>query len=208
MIKTRQLKGKIGFVTGGGTGLGCARRMVDEGAQVVIAGRREAAHSLGAAASWVVCDVADEAAVQRAVDTVLTRHGRFDLAVNSAGAGCGSNVLQRDAAGVDMLTRCQADDLGPGGIRVNAVLPCLVQTDIVDAVMRAEAVVGAYLDCMPIRRVGQPADVAAMVALLLSDEAGWITGQCIAVDGGHTARGTPHLALLFGTDIPSPSPSH
>ena len=55
---------------------------------------------------------------------------------------------------------------------------------------------------MPISRLGEPDDVGALVAFLLSDDAGWITGQCIGVDGGHTIRQGPDLAPLFRSFIP------
>ena len=54
-----------------------------------------------------------------------------------------------------------------------------------------------YLRCMPISRIGTPDDVGAIVGFLLSDAAGWITGQVIGVDGGHTIRRGPELVEVF-----------
>jgi NAD(P)-dependent dehydrogenase (short-subunit alcohol dehydrogenase family) len=106
-------------------------------------------------------------------------------------------------AGVNMLTRCTADDLGQYGIRVNAVMPGIVKTDLATALWSNEAVVEEYERRMPISRVGVPGDVGPFVAFLLSDEASWITGQCIGVDGGHTIRQGPDLVEpLFGQFLP------
>src|SRR5690606_37503542 len=106
-------------------------------------------------------------------------------------------------AGVNMLTRCAADDLGEHGIRVNAVMPSLVPTELTQAMVGNEQVVAEYLRRMPIARLGTPEDVAALTAFLLSDEASWITGQVIGVDGGHTIRQGPDLQPLFAQVLPS-----
>jgi NAD(P)-dependent dehydrogenase (short-subunit alcohol dehydrogenase family) len=96
-------------------------------------------------------------------------------------------------AGLNMLTQCSADDLGEFGIRVNAVMPGLVKTDLAQPLWSNEGVVQEYKRRMPISRIGDPEDVSELVAFLLSDDASWITGQCIGVDGGHTIRQGPDL---------------
>jgi NAD(P)-dependent dehydrogenase (short-subunit alcohol dehydrogenase family) len=106
-------------------------------------------------------------------------------------------------AGLNMLTMCTADDLGGFGIRVNAVMPGLVKTDLAQPLWSNEGVVEEYKRRMPVSRLGAPEDVAAIVAFLLSDDASWITGQCIGVDGGHTIRQGPDLVEpLFGHFLP------
>jgi NAD(P)-dependent dehydrogenase (short-subunit alcohol dehydrogenase family) len=105
-------------------------------------------------------------------------------------------------AAVNMLTRCAADDLGEHGIRVNAVMPSLVPTDMAAPLVNVDASVQEYLRRMPIARLGTVEDVAQLVVFLLSDDAGWITGQCIPVDGGHTIRQGPDLVPWFRQFMP------
>jgi NAD(P)-dependent dehydrogenase (short-subunit alcohol dehydrogenase family) len=105
-------------------------------------------------------------------------------------------------AGLNMLTRCAADDLGQYGIRVNAVMPGLVDTDLAVPLTHNEEASADYLKCMPLARLGEPADIGTTVGFLLSDAASWITGQCLGVDGGHTLRRGPNLVSLFRQFLP------
>jgi NAD(P)-dependent dehydrogenase (short-subunit alcohol dehydrogenase family) len=105
-------------------------------------------------------------------------------------------------AGLNMLTRCAADDLGEHGIRVNAVMPGLTRTDLAAPLVDNADARAEYLRLMPVSRLGDPEDVAPLVAFLLGDEAGWITGQCVGVDGGHTLRKGPDLVPQFRFLLP------
>jgi len=90
-------------------------------------------------------------------------------------------------AGVDMFTQCAALDLAPHGVRVNAVNPGVVVTEL-HTVTQAIPDYPAFLErskgTHPIGRVGTPEEVASLVLYLLGDEAGWITGTCCSIDGG------------------------
>jgi NAD(P)-dependent dehydrogenase (short-subunit alcohol dehydrogenase family) len=102
-------------------------------------------------------------------------------------------------AGVEMLVRCAADELGALGIRVNAVRPGLVPTDLAAPLATDDVVVADYLDQMPLARLGTTDDIAAAVRWLAGPESSWVTGQCIAIDGGHTLRRGPRIESMIET---------
>ena len=102
-------------------------------------------------------------------------------------------------AGLDMLVRNAADELGPFGIRVNAVKPGLVPTDASNPLATNEATRADYLAQMPLGRLGTVDDIAGAVAFLAGPDSTWITGQCLGVDGGHALRRGPDLGGLVGS---------
>ncbi|MFC8382082.1 3-oxoacyl-ACP reductase FabG [Nocardia sp. NPDC057272] len=92
-------------------------------------------------------------------------------------------------AGIQGLTRTLAMELGPFGIRVNAVAPGFIATEMTAATaarmgVSAEDLQAKTAEITPLRRVGVPADIANVVAFLASDDAGFVTGQTLYVDGG------------------------
>jgi NAD(P)-dependent dehydrogenase (short-subunit alcohol dehydrogenase family) len=102
-------------------------------------------------------------------------------------------------AAISMLSKCAADEWGEHNIRVNVVEPGGVDTPMAGLLFATEDSRNEYLDNMPVRRIGEPGDIASMVSFLLSDDASWVTGQVIGVDGGHSLRRGPNLAPLFSS---------
>ena len=100
----------------------------------------------------------------------------------------GRTAYGASKGGVVTLSQVMAVDLAGVGVRVNVVAPGPIETPLI-ATMASGAGREAWLGRIPQRRFGQPGDVAAAVAYLCSEEAGFITGQVLAVDGGFMGGG-------------------
>ncbi|CUU60342.1 NAD(P)-dependent dehydrogenase, short-chain alcohol dehydrogenase family [Parafrankia irregularis] len=96
-------------------------------------------------------------------------------------------------AAVDALVRIAADELGARRIRVNSVRPGLTRTDSTTGMFASEIVRTTFLAGQPLARHGEADDQAAAIRFLAGPESSWITGQHLAVDGGHTLRSFPDL---------------
>jgi NAD(P)-dependent dehydrogenase (short-subunit alcohol dehydrogenase family) len=244
-----RLEGKVALITGAGTGIGqgTAELFAREGAQVVIAARREAKLRETAALapdriSWVRMDLTDREDRIRAIDTVAERHGRLDVLVNNAGSqivkpfaeqseeeiaevfvtnlistaqlisralpllresrgnvvnvsstagrytqfpSSGITMYSATRGGMNQMTRSLATELGPLGVRINAVAPGLTMAEVSSQTLLADPEARGALEAMtPLGRIGQPADIAKAILYLASDDAEWITGQILDSSGG------------------------
>jgi NAD(P)-dependent dehydrogenase (short-subunit alcohol dehydrogenase family) len=116
--------------------------------------------------------------------------------VNGRQPGEGQLAYCAAKAGVDMITRCGALELGGRGIRVVGIAPGLVETPLTRKELEDPAMRELFLGIIPMNRPVAPEEIAAAAVFLASDHARSINGETIAIDGGSLTRGYP--ALLTG----------
>lgn len=133
---------------------------------------------------------------QRVVPHLLATKGNVVnvSSVNGQRAFAGVLAYCVSKAGLDQFTRCAALELASRGVRVNAVNPAVVVTDIHRRSGMDEAAYAAFLErsatlTHPLGRVGQAHEVAELIAYLASDRAAWITGVTYGIDGGRGILG-------------------
>ena len=247
--------GKTVVVTGAGSGIGraTAERFGQEGANVVIAGRREAKLrevAGGMEAARVLAQVADvsrQADVEALVAAAVEKFGGLDVLVNNAGTatmsaftkgdladwrrimainvdgvvfGCraaiphllqsrgsiinvssvsglggdwGMSFYNASKGAVSNLTRALALEYGGQGIRVNAVNPSMTSTELT-AGMQGPEIMKKLAERLPLGRAAEAAELAAVIAFLASEDASFVNGVNLPVDGGISAsNGQPNF---------------
>jgi len=205
-------------VTGGASGIGEAicRRLLAEGASVVAgdvnSDRLELLGAeLGEKFHGVRADVRYEADVSHLV-AQASRFGPLDCGFNVAGLGGGRPIIEQSQDDWDfvlsvcltgvflamkhegkLLTKCGALEMAGHGIRVNAVSPGLTDTPLTAMVSQIPGILDAYKERIPLKRAATPDEIAAAALCLASDDASYVSGVNLFVDGAWATTGYPDL---------------
>ena len=104
--------------------------------------------------------------------------------VNAIRPGPGQGIYSITKGAVLNMTKAFARECGPDGIRCNAILPGLIRTKFAGALLKDEEQLKHYVGSNPLRRVGEPQDIAGAAVFLASDASSYVTGEFLVVDGG------------------------
>jgi NAD(P)-dependent dehydrogenase (short-subunit alcohol dehydrogenase family) len=113
----------------------------------------------------------------------------------------GGSAYNASKGGVVLLTKNLAIDYGPSGIRANAICPGFIDTPMTEALFGTDGIAGgatAWIEEHALRRFGRPDEIAAAARFLLSDDASFVSGLAMAVDGGYTAGRDHGITKLLG----------
>jgi NAD(P)-dependent dehydrogenase (short-subunit alcohol dehydrogenase family) len=140
--------------------------------------------------------------VKQGATAMKTQGGPGSIVLMSSGAGRFPHphlwAYGVSKAGICFLAETAAEELGPFGIRVNAVAPGIIDDELMSFITAGGPLLDDYLAEMPLGRVGTVEDVAAAVRYLIGPESSFVTGETLGVDGGHHLRRGADYSLLFG----------
>ena len=119
--------------------------------------------------------------------------------VSGLGGDWGLSSYNAAKGAITNFTRSLALEYGSRGVRINAVAPSLTSTEATVDLEKSEPVMAAFRDRLPIGRSAKPEEVAGVIAFLASEDAVFINGVILSVDGGlHASNGQPNFLSLFG----------
>jgi len=140
--------------------------------------------------------------VKQAAAAMVAQGDRGSIVLMSSGAGRFPHphlwAYGISKAGIRFLTQTAAEELGPLGIRVNAVAPGIIDDELMSFITAGGPLLDDYLAQMPLGRLGTVEDVATAVRYLIGPESSFVTGETLGIDGGHHLRRGADYSLLFG----------
>ena len=192
-----RLKDKVAIITGGSRGIGFATadKFLKEGATVIVAAsspesadravvKLKEKYPEGTVAG-ISPNLASMESVREAFKAATEKRGKGVILTTSSMVSISGQpsgfAYPASKFAVNGLTVSLARELGPKGIRVNAVAPGITETDMMKAVPKE--IIDPMIARIPLRRLGQPEDIANAFVFLASDEASYITGVVLSVDG-------------------------